>query len=117
MTDATQVAVIAKLIAVDGKRDDLFHLIEGLIDTVRDEPGTLVYGLHADTGDDNVAWSFELYRDQAAYDAHASGQARVALEAITERLNELLAAPPEVHSLVPGPGIGLPSRDRVPDER
>ena len=102
----TQVAVVAKLTAAEGKSEELTAAIAALVAPVRDEePGTLVYAAAQDTADANVFWFYEFYGSADAAAAHSTGQA---LAAAAERMRGLLAAAPEVHRLTPIAGKGLP---------
>jgi len=102
----TQVAVIAKLTAVEGKSEELTAAIADLVTEVRDtESGTLVYAAAQDTADPNVFWFYEFYGSAEAATAHSTGDA---LAKAGKRMRGLLAAPPEVHRLTPIAGKGLP---------
>lgn len=95
----TQVAVIAKLTAVNGKSEDLTRAISDLVTEVRDtEPGTLVYAAAQDTADPHVFWFYEFYGSAEDATAHSSGNA---LANAAKSMRGLLAGPPEVHRLMP----------------
>ncbi len=93
-----KVALIAKLVAQDGKRDELLAALKGLSAQVEDEPGTEVYVINADAADQNTVWSFEVYADQAALGAHGSSDA---MKAAGAQFATLLAAPLEISFLEP----------------
>jgi quinol monooxygenase YgiN len=102
----TQVAVIAKLTAVEGKSNDLTAAIADLVTQVRDtEPDTLVYAAAQDTTDPNVFWFYEFYGSAEAATAHSAG---AALANAATGMRGLLAGPPEVHRLAPIAGKGVP---------
>lgn len=102
----TQVAVVAKLTAVDGESEELTAVIADLVVQVREaEPGTLVYAAAQDSTDPNVFWFYEFYDSPDAASAHSSGDA---LAQAGSRMRGLLAGPPEVHRLAPIAGKGLP---------
>jgi quinol monooxygenase YgiN len=102
----TQVAVVAKLTAVDGKSEQLTAAIADLVTQVRAaEPGTLVYAAAQDTTDPNVFWFYEFYGSAEAATAHSTGEA---LAEAGNRMRGLLAGPPEVHRLTPIAGKGVP---------
>ena len=102
----TQVAVVAKLTAAEGKADDLAKVIVDLVTQVRDdEPGTLVYTAAQDAGNPEVFWFYEYYGSPDAAAAHSAGDA---LSTAANRMRGLLAAPPDVHLLTPVAGKGLP---------
>ena len=102
----TQVAVIAKLTAVEGRSDDLAAAIADLVTEVQNtEAGTLVYAAAQDTTDPNVFWFYEFYGSAEAATTHSSGDA---LAHAGRRMRGLLAGPPEVHRLRPVAGKGLP---------
>ncbi len=69
------------------------------------EPGTLVYATHAVEGEPLARVFYELYRDQGAFEAHERAPHVVRFHA---RKNLLLAVPPRVQFLSPGPAKGLP---------
>ena len=54
----------------------------------------------------NVVWMLEVYADQAAFDAHGSGEA---LGQLFGSLGGIIGAPPEMHMATPVGGKGLPS--------
>jgi quinol monooxygenase YgiN len=102
----TQVAVVAKLTAVEGKSADLSEAITELVTEVGDgEPDTLVYAAAQDKADPNVFWFYEFYGSAEAAAAHSAG---TALANAGQRMRGLLAGPPEVNRLTPIAGKGLP---------
>jgi quinol monooxygenase YgiN len=68
----SEVAFIVKLTAAEGKLDEALASLGRLVDAAQDEPGTLQYVLHTDAADPQVIWFYELYADQAGFEAHAS---------------------------------------------
>ena len=101
-----QVAVVAKLTAVEGKADELAEVIVDLVAQVRDdEPSTLVYAAAQDAGNPHVFWFYEYYDSPDAAAAHSAGDA---LATAANGMRGLLAAPPDVHMLTPVAGKGLP---------
>lgn len=101
----SKIAVVAKLIAAEGKRDDLVNALKPLLDAVQEEPGTLAYGLHTANDDANVVLFYELYEDDAALGAH-SGSA--AMKAVGPTLAGLLGGAPEILRYTPVGGKGFP---------
>ena len=98
-------AVIAKLTAQDGKREELVAAFGRMIDHVTaNEPGTEVYVLHTDNADPNVAWFYELYTDQAALGAHSTSDT---MKSVGRELAPLMAGRPEIIVLTPAAGKGL----------
>jgi quinol monooxygenase YgiN len=69
------------------------------------EPGTLVYATHAVDGEPLSRIFYEVYRDQAAFDAHERAPHVARFHA---RKNLLLSGPPRVQFLAAGPAKGLP---------
>ncbi|MDQ6916576.1 MAG: antibiotic biosynthesis monooxygenase [Pseudomonadota bacterium] len=68
---ANELTVVAKLRAAKDKGDALAALLTEQIGVVRSaEPGCLVYRLHRSTKDPELFLFYEVYEDQAAYDAH-----------------------------------------------
>ena len=102
----TQVAVVAKLTALEGKADDLTKVVDDLVTQVRDgEPGTLVYAAAQDAANPDVFWFYEYYGSADAAAAHSAGDA---LATAANQMRGLLAGPPEVHLLTPVADKGLP---------
>jgi quinol monooxygenase YgiN len=100
----SKTAMIAKLTAVDGRRDELVAALEKIFDTVEGEAGTLVYALHTDAADANVVWFYELYADQAALEAHSTSEG---MSQMISALPGLVAGAPEMHSLTPVRAKGI----------
>ncbi len=71
MTNET--VVVAKLRAAPGQADTLAALLVEQAACVRqNEPGCLVYRVHRSAGDPDVFLFYEVYVDDAAFDAHRS---------------------------------------------
>jgi quinol monooxygenase YgiN len=87
------LAYIVKLRTVEGKRDEALAAMGPLVDATEDEPGTLVYVMHADTTDADVIWFYERYTDQDALTAHMGS---AAMAEAGGKLGGLLAAAPEM---------------------
>jgi quinol monooxygenase YgiN len=92
------VAEIAKITAAPGKRAELLGLLQRMVDQVESEDGTLVYVFHEDASDDVTIWTYELYADQAARDAHG---ASAAMAEIGPAIGALLGGAPELIKLRP----------------
>jgi quinol monooxygenase YgiN len=92
------VGEIAKITAAPGKRDELLKVLKRMVAQTESEPGTLVYVFHEDAADDVTVWSYELYTDQAARDAHGSSPA---MAEIGPALGGLLGGAPELIKLRP----------------
>jgi quinol monooxygenase YgiN len=98
-----KVAEIAKLTAQAGKRDELLQKLGAMVNQAETEAGTEFYVFHADAGDDVTIWTYELYADQAARDAHGASPA---MAEIGPSVGPLLAGAPELIRLVPVVGKG-----------
>jgi quinol monooxygenase YgiN len=99
-----KVALVAKMTAAAGKREELIESFGSLYDTVAGEEGTEVYALHLDASDADVVWFYELYRDSNALAAHSTSEA---MKAVGPRLGSLLAEQPELTFLTPVRAKGL----------
>ena len=66
----SQIAYVVKLTAAEGKRDEALSALGKLVVATEDEPGTVQYAMHTEVNDPNVIWFYELYADQAAFEAH-----------------------------------------------
>ena len=64
--DMSKVAVIAKITALPGLRDEVVAVLSEVVEATTSEPGTLVYAMNVDKADDDVIWFYELYTDEAA---------------------------------------------------
>jgi quinol monooxygenase YgiN len=90
----SQIAVVVKVTAAEGQRDEALTALGRLVDAAQDEPGTLEYVVLADAGDPNTILTYEVYADQAALDAHASSPT---MAEVGKSLGGLLAGVPELH--------------------
>lgn len=100
-----KVAVIAKLTAAPGKREELVAAFASMLDAVEQESGTLVYALNTDKGNADLVWFYELYEDDAALAAHSGSDA---MKAVGGKLGGLLGGAPELFMLSLEGGKGLP---------
>lgn len=99
-----KIAILAKITAVEGKRDEVVALFAGHVKAVEAETGTEVYALNVDAGDDVTVWFYELYTDKGALDAHGTSDA---MKAMGPKLKGLLAGRPELTFLRPIAAKGM----------
>ena len=99
-----KVAVLAKLTAKPGQRDELAKALDVALAGAASEEGTIFYILHADTHEPDVLWFYELYRDQDAYTAHGTSEA---FKAVGRVVAPYAAGRPELVVLEPLGGKGL----------
>jgi quinol monooxygenase YgiN len=98
-------AVIAKLTCQDGKRDEAVATFGQMFDHVKaNEPGTLVYALHADAKDPNVLYFYELYQDEESLAAHGGSDT---MKTVGRGLKDVLAGRPELIMLQPLSAKGI----------
>jgi quinol monooxygenase YgiN len=102
----SKVAVIAKIPAAPGKRDQLIEALQAALANAEGEAGTLMYILNEDAKDPDAVWFYELYTDQDALTAHGSSDAFKALGAA---IGEFVGGRPELTYLKPVGGKGLPA--------
>jgi quinol monooxygenase YgiN len=100
----SKVAVIAKIPAAPGKRDELVAALQVGLATAEGEAGTIQYILHADAKDPDVVWFYELYTDQDALTAHGTSEA---FKAMGASLAPFVGGRPELTFLQPLGGKGL----------
>ena len=100
-----QVSVIAKLVAKEGKRDELVEQLSKLVAAAQDEPGTLVYSVNLSTTDPEVVYFFELYTDRDALAVHGKSDA---FAAAGVGMGDLLGAKPELYMCELATAKGLP---------
>ncbi|MBV9662192.1 MAG: antibiotic biosynthesis monooxygenase [Acidimicrobiales bacterium] len=93
-----KVGEIAKIVTAPGKRAEALTVLQRMVDQTKNEPGTEIYVFHEDMSDDVTIWTYELYTDQAARDAHGSSPA---MAAIGPALGGLLGGAPELVKLRP----------------
>jgi quinol monooxygenase YgiN len=99
-----QVAVIARIESKPGQRDGLVGALQGIIDAVASEPGTLRYILHTDDQNADVVWFYEQYTDAAALGAHGSSDTMKTLGPI---IGEFSNGKVDLHMITPVSGKGL----------
>ena len=55
----------------EGHREPFIEaMLDDARDSVKDEPGCLRFDLIQDGGDPNKIWLYEVYKDEAAFEAH-----------------------------------------------
>jgi quinol monooxygenase YgiN len=92
----SQIAYVVRITTAEGKRDEAFATFGKLIAAAESEPGTLHYTMHADVADPDVIWFYEVYADQAAFEAHLGSDTMAEIGAVA---GSLLAGAPEMHQL------------------
>jgi quinol monooxygenase YgiN len=100
----SQVGVLAKISVQDGKADEAITALQAMLDHVLTEAGTQTYILHRDQADPNVLWVYELYADQASFEAHSSSDT---MKGLGRSLGPMLAGLPELTMLTPVGGKGV----------
>ena len=104
MSDSNKVAVVARIPAQPGKRDELVKALEAAIDNAKSEEGTLTYILHTDDKDPDAVIFYELYSGQDALAAHGSSDF---MKELGKSLRDLAGGRPELQILKPVAGKGL----------
>jgi quinol monooxygenase YgiN len=99
------VAMIAKITAKEGKRDELVEILRDLVTATESEPGTLLYAMNVSTKEPDVVWFYELYTDGDALAAHGGSKA---MKATGAKLADLVTGRPELYPLELVAGKGLP---------
>ena len=92
-----KVVVIARITARPETTGQVEAELRTLVDIAATEDGIVEYVLHRE-GDSGAFWFYELYLDQAAFDAHGRNPA---LAEAFGRFGSLMAEPPELHILAP----------------
>ncbi|GAC1322051.1 MAG: putative quinol monooxygenase [Acidimicrobiales bacterium] len=101
-----KVAVIAKITALPGRRDEVVAILNEVVTATQDEPGTLFYAMNVDKAEDDVIWFYEVYADDAALAAHGGSEA---MKAAGGQLRDKAAGRPELHVVELVGGKGLPA--------
>ena len=99
----SRIAVVAKLVAAEGKREELRARLAEHFARVEEEEGTLVFSWQVDFRNPDAFWAYEVYTDRDALAAHAEWAAGAVAE-----MAELLASDPEVSFCRPLMSKGLP---------
>jgi quinol monooxygenase YgiN len=92
----SQIAFVVRLTAAEGRRDEAVATLGKLVEAAESEPGTLQYVLHTDTADPDVIWFYELYADQAGFEAHATS---TTMAHVMGSLGGLLDGPADMRKL------------------
>jgi quinol monooxygenase YgiN len=92
----SQIAFVVRLTAAEGRRDEAVATLGKLVEAAESEPGTLQYVLHTDTADPDVIWFYELYADQAGFEAHATS---TTMAQVMGSLGGLLDGPADMRKL------------------
>ena len=86
---ANALTVVARIRAVKGKGDALAALLTEQVGVVRKaEPGCLAYRLHRSTRDPDSFLFYEVYRDEACFEAHRKAPHLAAYRERREGLTE-----------------------------
>lgn len=93
--------MIGKMIAVDGKRDELVAIMLG---SVGEMPGCLSYVVHKDNKDPNAIWISEAWDNQ---DSHRASLTLPQVRAAIARAKPLIASFAEHIITEPAGGYGL----------
>ena len=64
------ISVVAKLKAKQGSEKQMEEALKAMVGKVKEEPGCEAYVLHRSNRDSTTFVFYEVYRDQAALDAH-----------------------------------------------
>ena len=99
-----KVAVIATLKAAEGKGDELEVAFMAALPDVEAETGTECYIVHRSPDDADTITVYEIYTDQAAADAHMTGDA---LKNLGRSLKGLLAGAPTMTTFTVKGGKGV----------
>lgn len=92
----SEICLTATLVARTGKEEALLTRLQTLVPLVHQEPGCVQYTLHVDAGRPNVFVFYEVWRDEAALDAHGKTPH---FTAFATGLGDLLAQPLEIIKL------------------
>ena len=92
-----KVALIARITVRPEAAEEAEAALRRLVDAAAAESGTVEYVLNRE-GDSGSFWFYEVYADQAAFDAHGENPA---LREAFGTLGGLLAEPPEMHVVTP----------------
>jgi autoinducer 2-degrading protein len=101
----TQVALVARFKAKDGRGEELIAALRPLLDRAAEEPGTLLYVLQRSKDDPDTFWTSEIYADDEAFAAHSGSDVMAAAAPVLGPLlaeSEVLIGEPLSAKGVPG---------------
>ncbi len=87
------VVVVARLVAREGKEEEVRSVLGGLLRPTRAEPGCIRYDLHVSRTDPRVFCFLEAWTTDEALDQHLDSEH---LRSARERFDELLEEPPVI---------------------
>ena len=99
------LALIVKIVALEGRRDDAVEALRPLVEAAHDEAGTEVYAMHVQADDPDTIWFYERYTDAAARQTHGASET---MKQVGGALRGLAAGRPEITELVPVVAKGVP---------
>ena len=102
----SHVAVIAKITALPGMRDEVAAVLGEVAAATENEPGTLFYAMNLDKTEADVIWFYEMYSDDEALAAHGTSEI---MKAAGAKLRDKAAGRPELHFLDVVTGKNLPA--------
>jgi quinol monooxygenase YgiN len=102
----TYYGLHGKLNAVDGARDALAAILLEAAESLRRNPGCLLYVIHVAEDDPNGIWVTEAWTDQQAHDDSLKPDE---VRAVIARARPLIAGFGERQELHTLGGVGLPS--------
>lgn len=100
----SQVAVIVKLPAAEGKGNELAEAFKAAFEHVNKEDGTRYYILHADANNADELWIYEMYESQDGLNAHMGADW---FAPFGKSLAPFMGGRPEMHFVTPLAGKGL----------
>jgi quinol monooxygenase YgiN len=101
----SKVSLLARIVAHEGKGDELVASFDSMFEHVETEPGTELYVLNRSNQDPDVFFFYELYADGDALGAHGNSDAMKAAAPVFGALikdSELIVGTP-----VRAKGLGL----------
>ena len=99
----SKVVAIVKMPAAPGKGKELAAAMDFALENVKAESGTRYYIIHAEAGNDDVLWMYEMYTDQDALTVHMGSEA---FKALGPSIMPFLAGRPELIFVTPIGGKG-----------
>lgn len=100
----SQVSLIVKLPAAEGKGAELAEAFKAAFEHVAKEDGTRYYILHQDVSNSDVLWIYEMYENQDAANAHMAADW---FAPFGKSLAPFMGGRPEMNFVTPLQGKGL----------
>jgi quinol monooxygenase YgiN len=100
-----KIVLISKITLLPGRRSDFIEAMKVYMKRINAEPGTEIYTISESVEDPDVAWAFEIFSSQEAYEHGHKGSPEDGV--LLARIAPFMAKPSEITFAVPTFAKGL----------